>query len=126
MINKILKEALKISNSLKFFNTKNQQPRIIKVGMNEDGTKNIKLEEFKQKTEEVNNTKNIFKKIKYFGESETTTLEVNTDDKEEVEENQLDREIHYSDQCRIYLKAGDGGNGLHSMLKGPLFSQSKR
>lgn len=41
--------------------------------------------------------------------------------KEEVTENLLNYEQFFSDFCRVYMKAGDGGNGMISFIKGPLF-----
>jgi hypothetical protein len=44
---------------------------------------------------------------------------------EEITENLINYNQFFSDYCRVYVKAGDGGNGSISVLKGPLFDQGK-
>ena len=44
---------------------------------------------------------------------------------EEIAENLLNYTQFFSDYCRVYLRAGDGGNGSISVLKGPTFDQGK-
>jgi len=76
--------------------------------------------------------KNKFGKEKYnendfniFNESETINEE-ETDNQllsEDLKENLLNYNSFFSDFCRVYVKAGDGGNGSISVLKGPMFDQ---
>lgn len=42
---------------------------------------------------------------------------------EELSENILNYNQFFSDFCRVYIKAGDGGNGSLSVMKGPLYDQ---
>jgi hypothetical protein len=99
------------------------KPKVLKIDIDEQGNRKLKLEEFKPNTTEPVGQNMIFKKVKMFGQGE---IETNSQDnqKEDIEENRLNRELFYSDHCRIYIKAGDGGNGLHSVIKGHLFDQS--
>jgi hypothetical protein len=116
---------IKFSNKIKFvkFFSTIDKPKVLKLDIDEFGNKKMTLEEFKPAVEEPKKKPTMIKKVKMFGQSEIETLD-EVDDKEEIEENRLNRELFYSDQCRIYVKAGDGGNGLHSTLKGHLFDQS--
>lgn len=96
------------------------KPRIIKVNTDGDNTK-ITMEEFK--TSPVNNVIKQHMKVKIFGsESNINTIEPEKP-KEIVEDNVITKDQYYSDYCRLYIKGGDGGNGLFSVLKGHLFDQ---
>jgi hypothetical protein len=98
-------------------------PRVVRINKDETGRVITTFEEFKPQEKQKPIPK-IARQIKMYGtESDKITID-DQEPKEEVEENKLNREIHYSDHCRIYVKAGDGGNGIHSMLKGHLFDQS--
>jgi GTP-binding protein len=39
-----------------------------------------------------------------------------------LSENLIKYDQYFSDYCRVYIKAGDGGNGLISIIKGPMFN----
>jgi len=70
-----------------------------------------------------NNKDNI---INVFDENESKNKEMNNfENTEELNDNILNYNSFYSDYCRIYVKAGEGGNGSISVLKGPMFDQSK-
>lgn len=62
---------------------------------------------------------NIFENLESNSREETRD-EMHT---EEVRENLLNYNSFFSDYCRVYVKAGDGGNGSISVLKGPMFDQ---
>ena len=103
---------------MNFFCTKNK-PRIIRIE-EVNNVKKISIEEFK--SNENTNFKQS-KKVKIFGiETNDDNISYN-EDKEEVEENIINKDQYYSDYCRLYIKAGDGGNGLFSIIKGHLFDQ---
>jgi hypothetical protein len=55
----------------------------------------------------------------FFIENKPVTLANN---KEEINENLINYQQFFSDYTRLYIKAGDGGNGLLSFIKGPLFA----
>lgn len=75
------------------------------------GSENLNLEE-------INNIPQANKSA-----NESQNIEKNEDDKEEIFENIIQNTQFYSDYCRIYVKAGAGGNGCYSVLKGNLFDQ---
>jgi hypothetical protein len=96
------------------------KPRIVKVNLDGDKTK-ITMEDYKPAP--YSNVINQIRKVKIFGsESDAPTI-AEDDPKEVIEDNIINKDQYFSDFCRIYVKAGDGGNGLFSIIKGHLFDQ---
>jgi hypothetical protein len=115
------------------------------------GKKDLKQELKAKETTIKNENKNF--KLKIFGDTkiETTPVQKNKSEKEknnenefnifddldsksnngaenellseDVKDNLLNYNSFFSDFCRVYVKAGDGGNGSISVLKGPMFDQ---
>lgn len=76
----------------------------------------------KSNSEKVQREENDFN---VFNDTETKFTEETRDEKlsEEVHDNLLNYNSFFSDYCRVYVRAGDGGNGSISILKGPMFDQ---
>lgn len=102
--------------------------------LNNDEKKNFKLKIFgntqiestpssKIKSEKE---KNNVKEFNIFDNTETNFNQEETKGllSEDVKDNLLNYNSFFSDYCRVYVKAGDGGNGSISVLKGPMFDQS--
>jgi GTP-binding protein len=110
-----------------------QKTKILKVELDENNKRKITYEDFDTFVDNKNSTTNkpitnAPSKIKIFG-SESNIATINTEEdetpiKEEIVENLITYDQYFSDYCRIYMKAGDGGNGSCSIMKGPLFSDS--
>lgn len=110
-----------------YFKTKDKEPVIkneivnkLKIFGNSNIVENYS---FDDKSEKLNNKKdkfNIFDNI-----DNDRNDESNNDSKEEIRDNLLNYNSFFSDYCRVYVKAGDGGNGSISVLKGPMFDQSR-
>ena len=110
--------------------------KIVKIEFDENNNKKYILQDFDEhlKTNpeqpKPKKIKNLPSKFKFFGSENENSLqsdENNENDpsflvKEEVEENLITYSQYFSDSCRLYVKAGDGGNGSLSILKGPMFS----
>jgi len=63
--------------------------------------------------------------IKTFGNIEHIVKKeiISTDGKEIVKENKLKTKSYFNDRCRVYFKAGDGGNGVIAFDKGSMMDQ---
>ena len=111
------------SSKLKIFGDVKIETNII----NEIPQKKIKHKEVENKNNKNNKENKVLAKDNEFNifnnnnelEKESITLE----NSEELTENILNYNQFFSDYCRVYVKAGDGGNGSISVLKGPLFDQ---
>lgn len=110
--------------------------KIIKVEIDENNNRKIIFEDYDEHLKnnpsesEKKQKKSLPKKFKFFGiENENAALieeEISNKissifEKEKIEENLIDYKQYFSDKCRIYIKAGDGGNGNSSVIKGPMF-----
>lgn len=134
-----------LSNNLRKFNfcenssyssNSSSNSKILKIELDENGERKVVYQDFKEhinKTGKQDNRlrkiKTQVSKIKFFGsESKDVPEEVFDFDKdittntEEVKENLIKYDQYFSDYCRVYIKAGDGGNGLISFIKGPMFN----
>ncbi len=51
---------------------------------------------------------------------------INHEDEEfkKAQDNEIKSNLFFSDSARIYIRAGDGGNGLFALNKGPMFDDS--
>lgn len=136
ILNKVNKQLSyqihKLTYITKFSFTEKKPARIIKVDLSEDGERKISIEDYSNNNpdgENKNSTILSSKKnytthaanprIKIYG-TENQDVKIN----EETSDNLLTRNNFFSDYCRLYIKAGDGGNGTYSVMKGPLFDQS--
>ena len=110
--------------------------KIVKIEYDENNNKKYILknydEHIKSNPEQPKSKKikNLPTKFKFFGSENENILPPDDNNekdpsflaKEEVEENLITYSQYFSDSCRLYVKAGDGGNGSLSILKGPMFS----
>jgi GTP-binding protein len=111
----------------KFSTVEKSGAKILKVEIDENNNKKILFEDFdsnipqsKGKSLKPANTGPI--KLKLFGTQNDNYVEKgNENNAEEVEENLIKYDQYFSDFCRLYIKAGDGGNGSISIIKGPMF-----
>jgi hypothetical protein len=116
----------------RLFCQQNSKPKIIKILYDENNNRKISYEEIQDNSINKNSKKllNTKSKLKIFGEHkiEKNNNSKNNYDLEEqkeiVNENMINYDQYFSDNCRIYIKAGDGGNGSCSIIKGPMFDQS--
>jgi hypothetical protein len=99
---KVNKSASKVSK-IKFFGSENQSAQVITDTSAEKSIENPLLDDDEEP-------------------SDPKAMRINPiTNKEEVTDNLLNYEQYFSDYCRVYMKAGDGGNGMISFIKGPLF-----
>lgn len=86
-----------------------------------------KKEKINKSLKEAENNFNIFNKAKEEKIAQEEKIRKFEESKkpEELTENILNYNQFFSDYCRIYVKAGDGGNGSISVLKGHMFDQGK-
>jgi len=82
---------------------------------------NESLKSNSNKSQTEKNNFNVFENI----ENESNEQTRNKTLSEDVSENLLNYASFFSDYCRVYVKAGEGGNGSISVLKGPMFDQGK-
>jgi hypothetical protein len=110
------------------------KPKIIKILYDENNNRQITYEDIKDDTQNNKNNKkslNTKSKLKIFGEhkiekgNNNNNNDYSEEQREAVNENMINYDQYFSDNCRIYIKAGDGGNGSCSIIKGPMFDQSK-
>lgn len=137
---------LRKHNIKQFSKVKSYDPQILVINKNENENKNntnkehYKFENLFDKQETAINDKysnlnisNNNSNIKIFGKTNITTifnknnltnnLENNLSNTEKVIENKYNSNSYFSDKCRIYIKAGDGGNGKFLFDKGPMLDQ---
>lgn len=140
----LFKSQINIKFYNKFLNNKHFseiKSKIMKVVIDENNNKKIVYEDYDKHLLENSqkgdsyvqiNKKKFTHNIKFFGsenlnvspaddcEVQNTNNNIYTE-KEELTENLIKYEQFFSDYCRVYMKAGDGGNGLISYIKGPMF-----
>jgi hypothetical protein len=127
----------------------NDNPKVLNIEYDDKGQIKYSYQNFEESNLSKNNTglktntnkiiKSPVTKIKFFGSENEESLEQTESslsnswqdplipenkhyNKEEINENLINYQQFFSDYTRLYIKAGDGGNGLISFLKGPLFS----
>ena len=113
--------------SKRFCNNVNKNgPRVLRV-IQENNTRKIVYEDLNNLTNRQ--PKRIFSKLKVFGVERDDSIDnyIESEDRftEPTEENLIKREQFYSDYCRVYVKAGDGGKGCFSFDHGVLCDDSK-
>ncbi len=112
--------------------------KIIKVEIDENNNQKIIYQDFDDHLKNNNSSeskknpiKNIPKRFKFFGSENENAAQIEEENskkipsifvKEEIEENLINYDQYFSDHCRLYIKAGDGGNGSSSIIKGPMFN----
>jgi hypothetical protein len=104
----------------------NSGPRVLRV-INENNTRKIVYEDFNNLTKQQ--PRKISSRLKVFGVEKDDSIDHYNEEEEgrytePTEENLIKREQFYSDYCRIYVKAGDGGKGCFSFDYGVLNDDS--
>ena len=126
-----------------FCTNKNNEPQILIVNENLDNNTNNnnnnlnfkfenlfnKIQESQSKNRDLSQSN---KEIKVYGNNIKLNKSIEEfndhsihNEKELTISNQFNSKSYFSDRCRIYLKAGDGGNGKIIFDKGPMMDQCK-
>jgi hypothetical protein len=118
--NEIEKKEFKAELNEKELSKKNDinSPKLKIFGHSQNG-KNDNLDSNSYTSKKNDDNFNIFNEPEKHSNQENE----NNLSSEEIKENLLNYNSFFSDYCRIYVKAGDGGNGSISVLKGPMFDQ---
>lgn len=104
------------------------KPKILKIIKDQNNNPSYVYESIEETRIDNNfeSSSNIYNnKIRAFGNVEHIVKndKITADGKEVVVDNKLKTKSYFNDKCRVYFKAGDGGNGVIAFDKGPMMDQ---